>query len=556
MKKIIAIMLCLVALISLGACGSAKVPSQDSSNRTGSASARKEILIVGIPDTPPTVDHSNGSGMVAQYMIIDNVMDYGAQWPLVQSQQPDMDFVSVPDFSDPRALVPQLFEKWEVSGDNQTATYTIKKGIKSAYGNELTTRDIQWKYERHVALGAVGNFFMTVTDVIGADGQVDFEIVDDYTFKTHSVGPNALHEYIMTSMYDTVWDSTEAQKHATEDDPWATEWISKNGGGFGAYYITDWVAGQQITMEANPNYFLGVPSIKKVIFKVIPESANRVAMLKRGEIDIATELSAKEIDSLKSESGVKVVDIPANTNEFLVLNEKLVPQFANQKVRQAINYAIPKDEIVETAYYGQAKAWDAVFTTVVPGALSQEQWMYSYDLDKAKALMEEAGYGEGFDVELYYSAGWPAHETIAIKMQESLAKIGITVSLRKTPTGSFDTLVRSYEAPFAILHEYPALPNGIFFMSLYYLGKDAGGAYGAFGFYDSKKADGLLINGIRTAFEKQQEISEQAQKTLMEEAPMGWVVESNYTCAIRENLEGFNWNFGQGTRFHLMNIKG
>ena len=234
MKKIIAIMLCLVALISLGACGSAKVPSQDSSNRTGSASARKEILIVGIPDTPPTVDHSNGSGMVAQYMIIDNVMDYGAQWPLVQSQQPDMDFVSVPDFSDPRALVPQLFEKWEVSGDNQTATYTIKKGIKSAYGNELTTRDIQWKYERHVALGAVGNFFMTVTDVIGADGQVDFEIVDDYTFKTHSVGPNALHEYIMTSMYDTVWDSTEAQKHATEDDPWATEWISKNGGGFGA----------------------------------------------------------------------------------------------------------------------------------------------------------------------------------------------------------------------------------------------------------------------------------------------------------------------------------
>ena len=141
-------------------------------------------------------------------------------------------------------------------------------------------------------------------------------------------------------------------------------------------------------------------------------------------------------------------------------------------------------------------------------------------------------------------------------MQESLAKIGITVSLRKTPTGSFDTLVRSYEAPFAILHEYPALPNGIFNMSLYYLSKDAGGAYGAFGFYDSKKADGLLINGIRTAFEKQQEISEQAQKTLMEEAPMGWVVESNYTCAIRENLEGFNWNFGQGTRFHLMNIKG
>ena len=131
MKKIIAMMLCLAVLISLGACGSAHTQPQDSSDGTDSASVGKEILIVGIPDTPPTVDHSNGSGMVAQYMIIDNVMDYGAQWPLVQSQQPDMDFVSVPDFSDPKALVPQLFEKWEVSEDNQTATYTIKKELKA-----------------------------------------------------------------------------------------------------------------------------------------------------------------------------------------------------------------------------------------------------------------------------------------------------------------------------------------------------------------------------------------------------------------------------------------
>jgi peptide/nickel transport system substrate-binding protein len=310
------------------------------------------------------------------------------------------------------------------------------------------------------------------------------------------------------------------------------------------------MAGQQITLEANPNYWQGAPSIKRLIFKVVPESSNRVAMLTKGEIDIATELTPKEIDSLKTANGVRTVNIPANTNEFLVMNEQLVPAFADARVRQAVNYVIPKDEIVKTAYFGQAKQWNSVFTSVVPGSMPASQWMYSYNVDKAKELMREAGFEKGLDVELYYSAGWPAHETAAIQLQESLAKIGIRVALRKTPTGSFDTLVRSYQAPFAILHEYPALPNGIFHMSLYYLSKKAGGAYGAFGHFENGEVDQLLVDGIRTPFADQQEKSLKIQQLIMEQAPVGWIAESNYTAAIRDNIKGFNWDFAQGTRFY------
>lgn len=546
MSKNILLALLIVSFVLIGCQPQSEAPAVTESKR--------DTLIIGIPDTPPNIDHENGAGMVAQYMALDNVMATGATWPLVQSKEPGMEFVSVPDFSDPSKLVPRLYESWEVSPDNMTATYKIKKGIISAFGNELTTKDILWKYQRHHALGAVGNFFMTVSDVNGPEG-VNVTIIDDYTFQTHSVGPNALHEYIMTSLYDTVWDSTEAQKHATPDDPWATEWISRQGAGFGAYYVTEWVAGQQIVLTYNPNYSDVIPDIKTVILKVIPESANRVAMLKKGEIDMATELSPREIESLKSEPGINVVNIPANTNEFLIFNQKVVPQFADERVRQAINYAIPKKEIVETAYFGQALPWEAVFTTVVPGALDESKWMYEFNLEKAKALMSEAGYADGFDIELYYSAAWPAHETTAILIKENLDKIGIRVALRKTPAGSFDTQVRSYEAPFSIIHEYPALPNGIFNMMLYYLSKDAGGAYGAFGYYDSEEADQLLIDGIRTPFAQQQPKSEAAQMTLMKEAPVGWIVESNYTAALRDNIIGFNWNFSQGTWFHLMSIK-
>jgi peptide/nickel transport system substrate-binding protein len=544
MKTFLTLVLCLTAVLTMVGC-------QNKSTTPISTTGNSDTLIIGVPDTPPNVDYENGAGMVAQYMILDNVMAKGATWPLVQSTAPEMGFVSVPDFSDPSKLVPNLYESWEVSADNMTATYHLRKGVISAYGNKLTTKDILWKYQRHFALKAVGNFFMTVSDVNGPNG-VNLKILDDYTFQLHSVAPNALAEYIMTSLYDTVWDSTEAKKHVTTNDPWASDWISRNGGGFAPYYITDWVANQQIVLKYNPNYWTGGPKIKTVIFKVIPESANRVAMLKKGEIDIATELAPSEIDSLKSATGIKIVNIPANTNDFLVMNEEMVKPFADVRVRQAVNYAIPKQDIVNTAYFGQAKPWNAVFTTLVPGALPNSEWMYDYNLDKAKALMVEAGYADGFDVELYYSADWTAHDAAAILIKDSLDKIGIRVALRKTPNGSFDTLVRSYKAPFAIEHEYPALPNGIFNMSLYYLSKGAGGAYGAFGYYNSKQADQEIIDGIRTPFAQQQSKSEAAQKTIMEDAPMGWIVESNYTAAIRDNIQGFNWDFAQGTLFNLM----
>ena len=142
---------------------------------------------------------------------------------------------------------------------------------------------------------------MAVTDIASPDS---LKIIDDYTFEMHSVHANSLHNYIATSMYDTIWDSTEAKKHATADDPWAQTWISRNGGGFGAYKVTDWEAGQQIVLDADPNYWKGQPTVKRLIFKVIPESSNRLAMLKKGEIDIATELTPNEIDSLQLEPGV------------------------------------------------------------------------------------------------------------------------------------------------------------------------------------------------------------------------------------------------------------
>lgn len=512
----------------------------------------KTVMIIGVPDTPPTVDHEVGAATTIQYMLLDNIQDCGSNWTWRPSTEPGMDFVLVPDMNIDN-LQPVLLEKWEVSDDGRTATYHIRKGVKSPWGNELTADDYEWKFQRHMAMGAVGKVWMVANDVI-EDGQVTYKKIDKYTFSVTSGGQNALHKVITSGMFDQVWDSVEAKKNATPDDPFATQWVARTGAGFGPYYITSWEAGQQIVIEENPNYWdKDAVKIKKVIFKVIPESSNRVAMIRSGEIDIATELSPREINSLQKARGVKVVNILSNAADMLILNQKTVPAFADVKVRQAVNFAIPHEEIIKKAYYGQAAPWRAVYASLFGGTLPDSEWMYSYDIAKAKKLMAESSFPNGFNVELYYNSDWPAHESVGILLRDSLAQLGINVDLRSTPAGTFDTLTRSHTCPFAILHEYAALPNGVFQMNLHYLSVDKGGSYGGFGHYSNEKVDNLLAAAGKVA--DQREVSAAAQRELMETAPYGFLVETNYTAAIRDNIVGFNWDVGMGTKFKLMSFK-
>ena len=197
----------------------------------------------------------------------------------------------------------------------------------------------------------------------------------------------------------------------------ATAYIDKNSPSYGPYYVTEFTPGKQAVLTANPNYFMGEPKIKKIIVKVIPESSSRYAMLKDGTIDVAQEMSPNEIQSLRDVPGVKTVETQGFWLTHLILNEKMVPQFANKLVRQAVNYAIDRDKIVQDGLLGMAKPMTAVYPNQYPGALDASAFPYTYNIEKAKQLMKEAGYEKGFNVDLYYQAGVLPHETACVQHQ-------------------------------------------------------------------------------------------------------------------------------------------
>ena len=175
----------------------------------------------------------------------------------------------------------------------------------------------------------------------------------------------------------------------TADDEYGDNWIATHAGGFGAYKVTEWTAGKRAVMEANEHYWRGAPKIKKIIWLVVPESSGRLALLEKGQVDIAEELSPDEMLSLKDSQMARPVAVRGNRLMWLILNNKMKP-FDDVRVRQAINYLVPRDEIVKNVYHGMAKAWSGVISDVTPGYENLKP--YDFDPEKAKQLLTEAGY--------------------------------------------------------------------------------------------------------------------------------------------------------------------
>jgi peptide/nickel transport system substrate-binding protein len=507
------------------------------------SSAQKSTVIIGIPATPVGIDpdvnaEPTGSDIMA------NIYDWDIGLTMRSCGIAGLEDILVPDFDG--ELQPALIEKWELAPDRSRCVYHLRKGVKSIYGNELTTKDIEYKWERNLALQGNGSFFMSV---IGCTSKENLKVIDKYTFEVIPNNPAFLLALMWNNLFFPIWDSTEVKKHATDDDKWAHNWVATHGAGYGPYYIKEWVAGQYITLEVNPNSWRQ-PKVKTLIFKVIPESANRLSMVKDGTIDVAMQLTPREIDSARKAKNVRIIDLPGNAGLHVVLNQTFEP-FKNKFVRQAIQWAMPQEDIAKVAFYGLARPWKAPTTTSMPG-VDTAIFPYSYNLETAKKLLGKGGYGSGFDVDLFYNADLSSHETAAVLIKDSLAKIGINVSLRKTPLGTFDQGVTSRKFPFSLWIDMPITPDPIFGYMLMYLSTE----FQDYCNYVNTTADQMMRNANNiTDRDKRYAAAKEVEKVLLEDVPYAWAIEQKFAIAANAKLLGLSWNISNDIRYDFMSLK-
>ena len=321
-------------------------------------------------------------------------------------------------------------ESWEWTDDNRGIILHIREGVTfPKTGREVTADDFIYWFDRAYGTESGTLFNVETANIESVEKTGDYEIT--LGFST----PSPWLFYLFRDQSQAPMDAEEAQAHAEDDDEWATRWLSKNDVGSGEYYVESWEPGVEMVLRANPDYWAGPAFFDQVVLQIVPSSADRALLLREGEVDIATDLSTDELDSLREADGVKVLSIPTRNQMIFGFNTTMEP-FDNVLVRQALSYAVPYDDIVEGIFGGRALV--SAGPIPVRGQFHEpDLWTYSYDPGQARALLEEAGYADGFEFTLDISSGLPTVEQIAVVLQAAFADVGVTMSINPQPAATF-----------------------------------------------------------------------------------------------------------------------
>jgi len=348
--------------------------------------------------------------------------------------------------------------------------------------------------------------------------------------------PNPLLLKQQCNLANPIYDSTKLKQAGGHDDRWGVQFLKNDSAGFGPYKLTQIVRGQQAVFQAREDYWDEKPFMRTVVMREVPSSVSRLSLLQGGAVDIAQFLQPREYMALAGSRTLAVDTINASSMIWLELNAKIKP-FDNVDVRRAVNHAIPHDDIVKTVYYGLADKLTAPVPYIYPMA-DPQFFDYDLNLDKAKQLLKAAGLADGFSSTISYNAGDPVQEPIALILQTSLRKIGVNVQLEKLPAGVFYENVTKREKPIIFYLDAPWTPDPGYATFLYFDDK----SYVDYSNYSNPKVNELIEGGLRTLDDNERKATYgQVQKTLMDEAPWGFIAYPKYALALA-------WCMDQGCR--------
>ena len=338
---------------------------------------------------------------------------------------------------DYQVIEPELAESWTESEDGLTLTFKLKSNATFWDGRKVTAADVKWSFDRAVSVGG----FPTVQMKAGGLERPDqFEAVDEKTFviKLDRASKLTIPDLAVPVPY--IMNSVEALANATEDDPWATEYLHTTAAGSGAYKVARWTPGEQLVYERNDAWVGGpLPALKRVVIREVPSPATRRALVERGDVQVAFDIPDKDAAELAETLDVFSTPVE-NCIHCLCPNFAFEP-FQDANVRKAIAYAVPYEDIFQAAAYGRGlPMWGG--EEEINDIAWPRKTQYYTDIEKAKELMAASAYAEGFDVPLSISldlASWM--EPTALLVQEALGKIGINVTIEKIPGANWRTAV-------------------------------------------------------------------------------------------------------------------
>jgi peptide/nickel transport system substrate-binding protein len=371
------------------------------------------------------------------------------------------------------------------------------------------------------------------------DKPEDIEVVDEYTVRFHLQEPSPVILKLMAmSYYGGPFDSKLAQEHATASDPWAKEWLKNNDAGFGPYHIVKHIPGQSLELTRNEN-FEPKPPVSRVLIRIVPDPATRTALLERGAVDYAMRLPERSLQALAKNPDIEIVRTKANfipyvgpveTNEIM----------AKTKVRQAMAWATPYEEILEKVYFGQGSIIKSITPEIFPNH-TDEFWVYKYDPDNAKNVLTEAGYPDGFDLTLSYDNSVSEMAEAAVLIKAAYDGIGIRTTLDPLPTAVYSERKVRRELMCQVDNfQWPWIAD-TGYTGWVYLGPPETTVNNSV-YFDNPEFNDLVTRMMQMPLgEERRKMDVRVQQIAAEEVPWIFLVEPGWREAFKKEWTNYHW---------------
>jgi peptide/nickel transport system substrate-binding protein len=474
---------------------------------------RGGILKVGLQADPTSLDPQKTS-LTALFHVTEHI------YSLLVQLNPDL------------TVRPDLAEKWDISPDGKTYTFSLRKGVKFHSGHPLVAADVKYTFERLVdkATASPNASLLAPVDSITTpdDSTVVMALTKaDASFLTNLTGPAT-----------AIINKDAVDKNGD---------LTKTADGTGPFKFKEYVPNTRVVLERNPDYYeMGKPYVDGIEMTIAADDTSRTAAVRTGTVDFIEYAPLKDIPSLKSDSSLAMAG-DQNTNiRFVGLNVTRKP-FSDLKVRQAIALAVDREAVLGPAVFGFGTPTVEIFPPGYWAGLGTKP--EATDIAKAKQLLADAGYPSGFSTTILSWSQYSFLSNAAVVFQEQLKQIGISADVNLEENAAFikDYLDNNFDLTVSGTSAYVD-PNDIYL-------RNFGTAQPSNAVrYSNPKADELIAAGVATTDQaKRKQIYQQLQQLLLDDVPWINLYIANQFEAMKTYVKGYT-HIPTGTNYTLKDV--
>ncbi len=423
--------------------------------------------------------------------------------------------------ADGTSIEPDLATDWTISDDGKTYTFNLRKDVQFSNGMPVTAADVKFSLDRarQAEESNAKSFFTSVQSVDVLDeNQVAIKLSEPY-----------VPLMSILAMYSSAIVPEKVVKEQGKE-------FANNPVGSGPFMLDNWQRGQAVVLKKNPNYWQkGKPYLDEVRYEQVPEDTTKILKLQAKEIEVTSEVPFSMLDQLKADTSLNVMVSPFAHLEMIGINTTKEP-FNDVKIRQAMNYAVNKDDLIKVVLNGNGEPASSYLPKVM--YLNDQLEGYKYNLDKAKELMAQSSKPNGFKTTMIIKNGNEISKQAAIIIKEQLKAIGIDVEIQQLETGTVYEMQQAmnYEMIMAAYSSDVIDPDELTMFGVV----SNGGANSCYTGYKNPKVDELAVKAQGELDEnKRKEMYYDIQKTVSEDAPFVFLYFTPSTYVMQKEVQNF-----------------